>query len=97
MLLSRFRVVGHSMIPSLLPGDEILISSIPFLFSSPKTSDVILIKDPTSEKRVIKRVARVKNNTYFVLGDNKTDSKDSNSYGWIPKKRVIGKMVLKIN
>jgi len=33
----------------------------------------------------------VPNNTYFVLGDNLANSKDSRQYGSIPKEKIIGK------
>jgi len=33
----------------------------------------------------------VPNNTYFVIGDNLTNSKDSRQYGPIPKEKIIGK------
>lgn len=97
MLLSRFRVAGHSMVPSLLPGDEIIISSIPYMFSSPKPEDIVLLLEPHSEKRVVKRIEKVKNDTYFVRGENPSDSQDSRTYGAVSKTRVIGKMLFKLS
>ena len=34
--------------------------------------------------------------TYFVLGDNRPNSKDSRIIGFIPKKQILGKTSLTI-
>jgi phage repressor protein C with HTH and peptisase S24 domain len=76
------------MLPTLKPGQEIIISSLPYFFSSPKVHNIIAFKD--HNKYIIKRIAEIKSNQYRVAGDNQSDSKD---YGWIERDRIIGKVI----
>lgn len=93
LLLSRFTISGHSMDPTILQGQTVLVSSIPFFFSKPKIGDIVAFKKP--EKVFIKRIVKVDGEKYFVSGDNKNDSLDSRRFGWILKKDIIGKVILK--
>ena len=88
ILLSRFKVSGHSMIPTLKPGQEILVSSIPYFFKKPRIDDIIAFKG--GNKFLIKRIKQVENDRFLVKGDNKTDSKE---YGWIERGQIIGKVI----
>lgn len=87
-ILSRFKVQGHSMLPTLKPSQEIIISSLPYFFSEPKTGDLVAFK--SEGQYIIKRIKFTKSDEYKVEGDNKTDSRD---YGWINKNSIIGKVV----
>lgn len=78
------------MIPTLKPDQEVIVSSLPYLFLEPKTGDIIAFRE--GEKFIVKRINLVKSNKYFVKGDNQKDSKD---YGWIEKNKIIGKVVYK--
>lgn len=89
VILAKFKVSGHSMIPKLKPGQQILVSSLPYLFSKPKVGDIIAFKD--GKKSIIKRIKNIKKNKYLVKGDNEGDSKN---YGWIDRKEIVGKLVL---
>jgi nickel-type superoxide dismutase maturation protease len=91
--LFKYTITGHSMEPELLQGTQVLVSSIPYLFFRPKTNDVIAFKNKEDKKIYVKRIVGIKNNTFYVLGDNKQDSKDSKSFGWITKKDIIGKVI----
>jgi len=91
LLLSRFKISGHSMEPTLFEGQTVLVSSIPFFFSKTKTGDIVAFKK--AEKVFIKRIAKTDKGKYFVSGDNKKDSMDSKRFGWILKKDIIGKVV----
>lgn len=99
LLLAHFIIQGHSMEPNILQGQTVLASSIPYLFLKPKIGDIVAFK---KEKKVlIKRIAKINPSTssgekYFVKGDNKKDSLDSKEIGWVLKKEIVGKVILKI-
>lgn len=76
------------MMPVLKPGQEILVSSLPFLFRNPNEKDIVAFK--VGGKFVVKRVKKVKGNRLQVVGDNKLDSKD---FGWIERSEIIGKVI----
>lgn len=88
IFLSRFKVSGHSMQPVLNPGQEILVTGLPYLFLNPKKGHLIAFRD--GEKVIVKRVAEIKNKLYLVKGDNSNDSK---SYPWIERKKILGRVV----
>ena len=94
MLLYRFIISGHSMEPTLFSGETVLVSSLPFLFSSPKIGDIVAIKN--KEKIFIKRIAKINREKYFVKGDNIRDSLDSRKVGRILKKEIVGKVIFKL-
>ena len=91
--LQKFRVSGHSMMPTLKPGQEILVSNLPYLFFKPKVGDIIafsLARRDLANKLIVKRIKEVGENKFLVQGDNKNDSKD---FGWIGKDKIIGKVI----
>lgn len=88
VILSRFKVSGHSMMPTLIPNQQILVSSLPFLIFKPEVGDIVAFKD--EGKFIVKRVKKVVGGSLQVLGDNKKDSKE---YGWIKKERILGKVI----
>lgn len=94
LLLSKFRIYGHSMAPVLNENDLVLISYIPFLFKKPKVNDVVAIS--YNGKILIKRIKEKREKKYFVNGDNMTDSLDSRNFGFISSKQILGKLILKI-
>lgn len=76
---------------TLLQGQSVLVSSIPFLFSKPKIGDIVAIRK--SDKVFIKRITKIHGDKYFVSGDNKKDSLDSREFGFVEKKDILGKVV----
>ena len=94
VILSKILVSGHSMIPTYCPGDKILTSTLPYLFSKPKIGDVIVFKKDNT--LLIKRISKITNIGLLVEGDNKDDSYDSASFGIISKKQILGKVVYKL-
>lgn len=97
LLLSRFIVFGHSMTPAIKDKTSVLISGIPYFFSNPKVGEIIVFKEKKTGKAFLKRIQKIKGNKYFVLGDNKRDSLDSNKIGWIQRKDIVGKVIFRIS
>ena len=96
LLLSRFKISGHSMEPTLLHGQTILVSNISYLFSKPKINDIVALRERKSGIVFIKRIVKVDGEKYFVSGDNKKDSMDSKDFGWIEKGEIVGKVLFKL-
>jgi nickel-type superoxide dismutase maturation protease len=94
MILGRVKISGHSMLPIFKPGDTVLISTLPYLFSKPKIGDIIVFRK--SNKLLIKRIVKKMNKEFFVSGDNQSDSFDSKDFGVITRKDIIGKTILKL-
>jgi nickel-type superoxide dismutase maturation protease len=94
MLLSKYRVSGHSMIPTYHSGDTVLISSLPFLFTKPKIGYVIVFKK--GDICLIKRVKKIVSQGLIVEGDNKKDSLKSSQMGVISPKLILGKVIIKL-
>lgn len=91
VLLKRFifsvtRVDGNSMLPTLIDGQYVLV----LRFLKPRLEDVIVFKLPNEKNHFVKRVNRVEKDSYYVLGDNINNSKDSRHFGNVDKKYVIG-------
>lgn len=86
----KFVIKDVSMEPSLMAGDQVLVSK----FLPIAENDIIVFN--YSGKYFIKRVIKIKHSEYYVLGDNKTHSLDSRTFGFVDKKNVIGKVISKI-
>lgn len=91
MILGKFKIQGHSMSPKIRENDEVLVSSIPFLFLNPKVGDIVAFKK--GNKVFIKRIKKVKEDKYYLIGDNEKDSLDSRNFGSTDKKNIIGKVI----
>lgn len=79
------------MIPTFLSGESVLVSNVPYLFSKPKVGEILAFKK--NGEIFIKRIVKIDNEKYFVKGDNKKDSLDSRGFGWIERKKIVGKVV----
>ena len=77
-------VSGLSMIPTLAPGERLLV----------RTDGPTVIGDIVVFERVgqfeVKRILRIEADGIFAQGDNDLVSTDSRTYGLIPHDNVIG-------
>lgn len=83
------------MEPFLKEGTIILVNRLSYLLSKPNIDDVVIIKKFSVKEKdyVVKRITNIKNEKYYVMGDNKEESTDSRDFGWIEKKDIIGKVI----
>ncbi len=81
------------MIPNLAPGTIVLVNKLSYLFRNPSVGDIVVLNK--ENKSLIKRINKVKNNLYFVKGDNVEKSTDSRHFGWVEKKEIIGKVLVR--
>ena len=88
-MFSRYEVKGRSMEPFFSEGDRVLLLRTKNI----KKGDIAVFSTP--ERDCIKRVAAVKDDEFFVEGDNKAASTDSRHYGTVNKEQVVGKVLLK--
>ena len=77
-------VSGLSMIPTLAPGERILVRH-----DGPIVLGDIAVFERESVFEV-KRIIRIESEGIFVQGDNDLVSTDSRTYGLIPHEDVIG-------
>ncbi len=98
----RLRVVGQSMVPSLYPGDEVLVDRQAYVSRLPAVGDLVVAMHPGRPGlKIVKRVVAItkggsetsaSSNTYTLLGDNPSASTDSRSFGNLPDQMIIGKV-----
>jgi signal peptidase I len=94
LLLSKFKIIGHSMEPGFKTNEKVLVSGLVYLFNAPQINDIVAFRK--KNKVFIKRIIRINNEKYFLEGDNKLDSIDSWKLGWISKKEILGKVIYKL-
>lgn len=94
LLLSRFKISGHSMTPTYKEGDNVLVSSVPLIFAKPKKGDVVVFEK--FNRFYIKRIDKMEKGKYFLVGDNKKDSFDSRRFGSVNGNQIKAKVIRKI-
>jgi len=124
----RVRVENISMMPTLQPGEFVLVNKIAYKIGEPTLGDIITFHYPRNpSENYIKRVIglpgdlvairdgkvfvneqelaepyiaappayanswTVPEDSLFVLGDNRNQSSDSHSWGYVPMDYVVGK------
>ncbi|MEX0617179.1 MAG: S26 family signal peptidase [Candidatus Woykebacteria bacterium] len=90
--LERFKIVGHSMEPDFYSGQRIIINRWAYIFSDPTIGDIIAFRDRHDKGKIaLKKVKKILDKSYYVVGLNQEDSQDSRSFGYISSKEIIGK------
>ena len=101
-------VDGESMLPTYQEGQFVGVNKTAFWLTEPEVGDVEIARSLSSNKVVIKRLAGVpgttitlrtgqeytlKENEYFLRGDNTATSLDSDTYGPITRDRILGMVI----
>lgn len=81
------------MFPSIRPNSLLLVNRLTYVIKKPKVGDIVVVQRQSDKKRIVKRISRIYDSTYFVLGDNKRQSTDSRHFGVITDKEIVGKVV----
>ena len=84
------------MTPFLKDGDIVYYRKYKRLKSQLKVGQIIIFKHPINNKKQIKRIKIVNENYIEVIGDNLEFSKDSRSFGFLPKEKIIGIVTSKV-
>lgn len=82
--VSKYKVSGNSMLPTLKPGQEVLT----FNWGKASEGDIVVVKG-----KKIKRVQRITGNKVYLVGDNKKESTDSRHFGPIDQSQILGKVI----
>ena len=88
-------MVGESMVPTLAPGDRVLVVAGfgPFR-PRPRADDLVALVDPRDPKRtMIKRIAGFEGGGVVVRGDNQGQSTDSRHFGPVSRRALRGRVV----
>jgi nickel-type superoxide dismutase maturation protease len=92
----RVAVEGRSMVPTLLPGDYLLVTRAGRI----RRGAVVVVAHPSRGMEVVKRVAAVPGDIvdgrplppgrYLVVGDNRAGSTDGRTFGPVERSAVLG-------
>jgi len=86
----RVRVVGTSMLPTLAPGQGVVVAR----FARWEVGSIVAVADPRAPERLlIKRVRTLRGTGVDVRGDNEAASTDSRSFGLVPPTSIAGRVV----
>ncbi|MEO0947503.1 MAG: nickel-type superoxide dismutase maturation protease [Cyanobacteria bacterium J06641_5] len=90
----RFCVENVSMLPTLEPGEEVLVDLGAYRQSLPRVGDIVVATPQVRPGlRAIKRVGEVlPDGQIFLLGDNPAESTDSRVFGAVAPKEILGRV-----
>lgn len=86
----RLVVVGSSMLPTLEPGDRLLVVRSLRL----RVGDLVALRDPEEPSRLlVKRLVAYDRHRVTVVGDNPGASRDSRAFGPVARASLVGRAV----
>ena len=88
--LRRLEVAGESMLPTLVPGDRLLVVRARRV----QAGDLVAVCDPRCPERLlVKRVVATGGGQVELRGDNPAASTDSRDFGAVPVADVAGRVL----
>lgn len=89
----RWEVQGRSILPTLSPGNQVLIHPRAYQLTTPQVGDIVLACHPFQRQLyLIKRIQSVSDHSYFLVGDNAAESTDSRVFHAVPLDCIVGKV-----
>ena len=106
-VFSAVRVSGISMLPTLQDEQIIFVNKMAYWENAPQNGDIVIVREPIDNIQVVKRIVGtpgtaitiedktfiLKEDEYYIEGDNRDNSIDSRAYGPIRSERIIGKVI----
>lgn len=106
-VFSAVRVSGISMLPTLQDKQIIFVNKMAYWKNAPQNGDIVIVREPIDNIQVVKRIVGtpgtaitiedktfiLKEDEYYIEGDNRDNSIDSRAYGPIRSERIIGKVI----
>jgi len=80
------RIAGDSMEPALHHAQVVVFRRS----GSYNPGQIVMIRQ--GKRELIKRIEKVRPDEVYVLGDNRDDSQDSRTFGWVPRDDILGRM-----
>jgi len=82
------RVSGASMAPTLPEGSVIAVRRSDG--GLPSLGQIVVVRDPHTGRRLVKRCSSHGANTFAVCSDNPHEARDSRSFGPLSRQHLIG-------
>ncbi len=82
------------MVPTLVPGQTVLVDLRAYRSRDPHPGDIVLLRHPRDpELEKVKRVRSLEHGGVFVVGDNSEGSTDSRHFGPVSPEGILGRVV----
>ena len=84
------------MEPTLREGDQVIASTLPYLWGHPSVGDLVVLRHPFENRLLVKRISRVDGSHISIVGDNRRLSTDSRDFGPVPIDHIVGKVLFRL-
>ena len=91
---TRYAIAGESMLPTLHPGDWVIVDRHAWAHGKPREGEIALARDPRDAGRTLVKRIRVREpgGDLWLLGDNARRSTDSRTLGAFPPEALLGRV-----